>query len=115
MQQIACTLSRRIISASEMPELRGAHRAGQRDQHLPAPIEVRGVASAASFRAAALKCRKWRSMNTETGPLGLAISQSPQQPALADRPTLGRNSTPESPTVAGTDRHPNAGRLSPTL
>ena len=40
MQQIACTLRLRIISASDRPELGGAHRARERHEHLPAAVEV---------------------------------------------------------------------------
>ena len=48
-------------------ELGGAHRAGERDEHLAAVVEMRAVASAASISAAALKCRKWCVMKRGNG------------------------------------------------
>ena len=40
VQVIACTLSWRIISASDNAELGRAHRAGDRHEHLAAAIEM---------------------------------------------------------------------------
>ena len=43
VQQMAWTLSCRIISASERPEFGGAHRAGHRHEHLAARCQMRLV------------------------------------------------------------------------
>ena len=40
MQQIACTLSLADHLGERQAELRGAHRARERHQHLPAAVEV---------------------------------------------------------------------------
>src|SRR5947208_258155 len=63
VQVMACTLSRRIISASETPSSAVLIAPASVIIIFPPRSRCATYASAASFKAAALKCRKWRSMN----------------------------------------------------
>src|SRR6266403_152013 len=63
VQVIEWTLSRRIISAREMPNSAVLMAPASVIIIFPPRSRCAVYASAASFKAAALKCRKWRSMN----------------------------------------------------
>src|SRR5687768_7475080 len=68
VHEMKCTLSRRIISASESPTSAVLMAPASVTSIWPPPSRWRVHPSAASTSAAALKCRKWCFTNCETGP-----------------------------------------------